>query len=319
MPLVTIGIVTWNSAEDVETCVRAVRAQAHQPVEVLVADNASTDTTRDRLGALTSPEERILFDVNRGFAAAHNSLISRGHGTYYLALNPDVTLGPDYVARLVSVLEADAGIGSATGKLLRREPAGVIDSAGIVMLPSIRHLDRGAGEPDRGQYDHDEDVFGASGAAALYRRAMLDDVRVDGEWFDESFFAYREDADLAWRAQLLGWRCRFVAAATATHVRRVTPERRAALPADVNRWSVRNRFLLRIKNQTPAHAWRFALPSLVRDAQVVGFVLLREWSSLPAFADVLRLLPATLGKRRIIMARKRSSEAAVAHWFRARG
>ena len=56
-------------------------------------------------------------------------------------------------------------------------------------------------------------MFGASGAAALYRRAMLDDVRVEGEWFDENFFAYREDADLAWRAQLLGWRCRYVAAA----------------------------------------------------------------------------------------------------------
>ena len=91
----------------------------------------------------------------------------------------------------------------------------MIDSTGIVMLPSIRHLDRGAGELDRGQYDRDEDVFGASGAAALYRRSMLDDVRVDGEWFDEDFFAYREDADLAWRAQWRGWRCRYVAAATA--------------------------------------------------------------------------------------------------------
>jgi GT2 family glycosyltransferase len=226
-----------------------------------------------------------------------------------------VTLGPEYVARLVGALEADAGAGSATGKLLRRDPAGVIDSTGIVMLPSIRHLDRGAGEPDRGQFDCDEQVFGASAAAALYRRAMLDDVRVEGEWFDESFFAYREDADLAWRAQLLGWTCRYVAAATATHVRRVTPERRSTLPAQVNRWSVRNRFLLRLKNQTLRHACRFALPALARDAQVVGFVLLREWSSLPAFADVVRLLPSTLRKRRVIMARRRCPEATVAQWF----
>jgi GT2 family glycosyltransferase len=315
MPLVSIGVVTWNSSAHIDECLSAVRAQTHRPVELLVADNASSDGTRDRLEALTSPAERLSFDSNRGFAAAHNALIARSRGEYYLALNPDVTLARDHVARLVEVLEADATIGAATGKLLRREPVGIIDSTGIVMLPSIRHLDRGAEEVDRGQYGRDEDVFGASGAAAFYRRAMLDDVQVEGEWFDESFFAYREDADLAWRAQLLGWRCRYVAGAVATHVRHVTPERRSALPAQVNRWSVRNRFLLRLKNQTAAHALEFALPSLVRDVQVVGFVLLREWSSLPAFAEVVRLLPATLRKRRAILRRRRSDNPSIAAWF----
>ena len=315
MPLVSVGIVTWNSAAHLDTCLAGMRAQSHQEVEVLVGDNASSDATRDLLARLTSPGERVWFDTNLGFSAAHNALIARSRGAYYLALNPDVTLGREYIARLVAAMEPDAAIGSATGKLLRREPPGVIDSTGIVMLPSIRHVDRGAEEPDRGQYERDEDVFGASGAAALYRRAMLDDVRIEGEWFDESFFAYREDADLAWRAQLLGWRCRYVASATATHVRRVTPERRDALPANVNRWSVRNRFLLRLKNQTAGHAWRFALPSLARDMQVAGYVLLREWGSLPAFADVVRLLPATWRKRRAIMAKRRQDDDAMARWF----
>lgn len=315
MPLVTVGVVTWNSAEHVDACIAAVRAQVHQPIELLVADNASHDGTRDRLAQVTVAAERLEFDVNCGFAAAHNALIRRSRGTYYLSLNPDVTLGTEYVSRLVAVMEADAGLGSATGKLTRREPPGVLDSTGIVMLPSIRHLDRGADELDRGQYDRDEDVFGATGAAALFRRAMLDDAQVSDEWFDESFFAYREDADLAWRAQLLGWRCRYVASAPATHVRRVTPERRAALPPQVNRWSVRNRYLLRLKNQTARHFLRFARPSLLRDAQVVGFILLREWSSVPALLDVARLLPATLRKRREIMRRARSPETAVAAWF----
>ena len=89
---------------------------------------------------------------------------------------------------------------------------------------------------------------------------MLDDVAVDGEVFDEDFFAYREDADLAWRAQLLGWDALYVPGATATHVRRVTPERRSALPAAINRYGVRNRFLLRLKNQTAGQAARFAAP-----------------------------------------------------------
>jgi GT2 family glycosyltransferase len=186
------------------------------------------------------------------------------------------------------------------------------------MTAAMRHLDRGAGEPDRGRFDRLEQVFGASGAAALYRRAMLDDVRVAGEVFDEDFFAYREDADLAWRAQLLGWQCLYVPEAVAVHVRRVTPERRGTLPPGLNRASVRNRFLLRMKNQTAGNFVRFLLPALFRDAQVVGYVVLREPRSLPAFVDLLRLAPRTLAKRRTIMARRRADDASINAWFRRR-
>lgn len=316
MPLVTVGIVTWHSAAHVEECLAAVRAQTHPDVEVRIADNDSRDGTRPLLERLTAPEQRLFLERNTGFAAGHNRLIASSRGDFYLALNPDVVLGPDYVARLVEACRVASRVGSATGKLLRRDPPGVIDSTGIVMLPSMRHLDRGAEEPDRGQYDQRLDVFGASGAAALYARAMLDDTRVGQEWFDEDFFAYREDADLAWRAQLLGWGCQYVPAAVAVHVRRVTPERRRDLPPEVNRWSVRNRFLLRLKNQTLRHAVTFAWPALARDLQVVGYVLLRERASLAGLADVLRLLPRMLRKRRQIMARRRATGAEMARWFR---
>jgi GT2 family glycosyltransferase len=183
------------------------------------------------------------------------------------------------------------------------------------MQPSQRHLDRGAGEVDRGQYDREELVFGASGAAACYRRAMLEDVKVDGEYFDEDFFAYREDADLAWRAQLLGWDCLYVPSAQAWHVRRVIPERRGSLPPEINRYSVRNRFLLRVKNQTASHAVRFLVPAVLRDAQVIGYVLLRERSSLGGLADVVRLLPRAWAKRRAIMRRRVRPASAMIAWF----
>lgn len=316
MSLVSVGVVTWHSEREIAACLASVRAQTHPDVELLVADNDSRDGTRAALERETAAHERVWLDRNTGFAAAHNLLIARSRGDFYLALNPDVTLAADYVERLVTACAAGDRIGSATGKLLRREPAGVLDSTGMVMLPSVRHLDRGADEPDRGQYDREEDVFGASGAAALYARAMLDDARVEGEWFDEDFFAYREDADLAWRAQLLGWRCRYVPGAVAIHGRRVTPERRGQLPAEINRWSVRNRFLLRLKNQTAAHALAFAAPALTRDAMVVAYVLLRERTSLGGLADVVRLLPRMLRKRRAIMARRRANAGDIARWFR---
>jgi GT2 family glycosyltransferase len=95
-----------------------------------------------------------------------------------------------------------------------------IDSVGMFLMASLRHFDRGAGERDQGQYERLERVFGPTGAAAFYSRDLIEDVKVDGEFFDELFFAYREDADLAWWARLLGWDCVYVPHAVATCARR---------------------------------------------------------------------------------------------------
>ena len=312
-PSVTVGVVTWNSASVIEACLASVRSQTHTPLTLRIADNASADETRARIERITTPDERTYFPQNRGFSAAHNALIASTAADFYLALNPDVVMAPEFIARLVDAMMRDPRAGSATGKLLRfstdTQHGGqdIIDSTGIVMLPSQRHLDRGADRADAGQYARAEHVFGASGAAAIYRRAMLEDTRIGEEYFDEDFFAYREDADLAWRAQLLGWSCLYVPDAIARHGRRVTPERRDALPAAINYYSVRNRFLLRLKNQTAGHAIRFLVPALARDLQVVGYVLLREHSSIGALREAIGLWPRMWTKRRAIMARRRRS------------
>ena len=351
---VTVGIVTWNSASVIEACVASVRAQTYRPLTLRILDNASADDTRERVKAITAPDERLGADRNLGFSAAHNRLIAGSSTEFYLCLNPDVVLTPGFVERIIAAMGRDPRAGSATGKLLRmREEGGshsesadrdVIDSTGIVMVPSQRHLDRGADRVDDGRYAREELVFGASGAAAMYRRAMLDDARTPGgsvtrsvargagqgqgidqgaacgidagsEYFDEDFFAYREDADLAWRAQLLGWNCVYVPDAVARHGRRVTPERRSALPAAINYYSVRNRFLLRMKNQTAGHALRFLIPTLMRDLQVIGYVLVKERSSLGALGDVFRLWRRTCVKRRAIMSRRQRTDAEMIAWF----
>jgi GT2 family glycosyltransferase len=314
---VAVGLVTWNSAAVLDRCLDAVRRQTI-PLRLLVVDNRSADGTQSILERRTSPDERLLLDRNSGFSAAHNLAIARTSEPFYLCLNPDVFLSDMFLEHLVSALERHERAGAASGKLLRDGDPPVIDSAGMYMTSTMRHLDRGAGEPDRGRFDRSEQVFGASGAAALYRRAMLDDVRVAGEVFDEDFFAYREDADLAWRAQLLGWPCLYVPDAVAVHVRRVTPDRRLALPPELNRASVRNRFLLRMKNQTTGNFLKFLLPALWRDLQVIAYVILREQRSIPAFVDLVRLMPRTLAKRRAIMARRRADNASIDVWFRRR-
>ena len=315
-PSVSVGIVTFHPDDLLARCVASVRAQDHAALTLHIWDNAATPASRALIASITEPDERTHSEANLGFSGGHNALIARGNDSYYLCLNPDAVLEPAYVRMLVETLEGMPAAGSATGRLLRLDAPDTIDSTGIVMTPDQRHLDRGAGEPAAGRYvAGPESIFGPSGAVALYRRAMLADIAYDGEVFDQAFFAYREDADLAWRARWRGWDSLYVPQAIAWHRRRVTPERRSALPAEINRYSVRNRFLLRLKNQSAGLAWRFLRPALVRDAQVVGYVLLREWRSIPGLLDVVRLTPAMLSKRRHVLGRRKVRAAELARWF----
>jgi len=235
-----------------------------------------------------------------------------------------VVLGPEFIGEVVASGEAEPRVGTVCGKLLRWTPdesnqfSQTIDSTGIYFLPNLRHLDRGADEPDTGQYDRLEYVFGATGAAALYRRAMMTDVSVEGQFFDEQFFAYREDADLAWRAQLLGWQCLYTPRAVGWHVRRVTPDRREQLPREINWHSVKNRFLMRAKNISwPLYA-RCFLATSFRDAQVVGYTLLRDRNLASALLEVWKTRRSIGQKRRIIQSKRRISDQELARWFSAR-
>lgn len=184
------------------------------------------------------------------------------------------------------------------------------------MFRSFRHLDRGSGEIEDGQYAVEERVFGASGAAALYNRSMVADVAVDGEFFDSAFFAFREDADLAWRAQILGWDCLYVPTAVGYHVRQVLPERRAEVPSVLNRYSVRNRFLMRWKN-ADIGTWRHcSWRGIGRDLAVIIGCFAWEWSSIPGLADAIRMAPRAFRQHAWIEANRRRTSEEVLAWFR---
>lgn len=320
---VTVTIVTFNSAQYIERCLDEVLRQTYHPLKVIVVDNASEDDTVSLLHRYRFCARILRNERNTGFAAAQNQAIKASDSNWVLTLNPDVRLEPDFVERLVNAAASDAGIGTVCGKLLAMSADFSIplnprfDSTGIFMTPNFRHLDRGSHAPDDGRYDRPEWVFGATGAAALYRRSMIEDISVDGEFFDEDFFAYREDADVAWRAQLLGWKCLYTPEAVAYHVRSVLPANRRSQPALINMHSVKNRFLLRIKNTTPAlYACHF-LPVTIRDLAVIGGCLLREWKSLAAFPMLLGGFRKTWTKRRVIMSKRRTDDQYIASWFSA--
>jgi GT2 family glycosyltransferase len=322
--LVAITVVTFNSERYIEGCLERALLQDYENLQIIVVDNASHDSTVDILRRFELRDRiRIFFnDVNTGFAGGQNQAIAAAsEADWILTLNPDVRLPKDFIRTLVAAGETSSDIGSACGKLLAATPdfelasPPLLDSAGIYFTPELRHFDRGNHFPDRGQFDLEEFVFGATGAACLYRQAMIRDIRIFGEFFDNDFFSYREDADVAWRAQLFGWKCIYTPKAVAMHVRTVVPKARRSLPPAVNLHSVKNRWLLRFKNTTPDLYLRFLLRITLRDIVVIGGCLLREWSSLPAFAMLIRLLPQTWRKRREIMRLKRTNGAEMRRWF----
>ena len=312
-PKVAVNIVTFNSAGDIAACLESLRLQTFSDIEIHVLDNASGD---DTLKIIERFDIAYLSrsPVNIGFCKAHNELARRFASEYVLFLNPDTVLTPAFIDKLVETMDARLDAASASGKLLRMDGK-TIDSTGITMYREQRHLDRGAGEPDAGQFDEPCGIFGPSGAAALYRRSALEDAAIQGQYFDEDFFAYREDADLAWRCRLLGWNSVYVPAAVARHRRRVTPERRSKLPKEINYHSVKNRFLLRFNNMTGDLYRRDLWQITKRDLAVIGYVLLREWSSIPALWYVPKNFPKLFRKRKAIQSKRRISSGELEKWF----
>ncbi|MEO8196703.1 MAG: glycosyltransferase family 2 protein [Thermoanaerobaculia bacterium] len=321
---VAILVVTHDSADDLAAAFAAVARLDPPPAELVVVDCASTDRSVAEARAAAPPGLPVQIaplGQNLGFAGGMNRAIALATAPYLLTLNADALLPPGFLAPLVARFEASDGarVAAVTPRLVRpAEPAGGpprLDACGMRLSWTWRHFDRGSGEADRGQFARPERVFGGTGAATLWRRAALDDVALAGQIFDERFHTFREDAELCFRLRERGWEIVYEPAAVATHRRSVLPERRSALPAWVNRQSLQNRYLLRIDHQTPGN-FLWTLPAtLTRDLAALLWVLVRERSSLPAYAWLWKSRRALLAHRRLVQSRRTVPPQAIGRWF----
>lgn len=253
-----------------QSCLQSIVDQTYQPISIMVVDNGSIDGTVKWL-ASEYPQVHLLRNTrNVGFCRGHNQAIRITDSPYVLCLNQDVVLTPDWIAQAVNVLESQPQVGSVGGKLIRYSysdeelksvvPSGIIDSAGLRVFRSRHTVDRGSGEQDSGQFNRSEPVFGLSGACILLRRQALESIRYRDEYFDEDFFAYKDDVDLAWRLQRLNWTNWYEGSISAYHHRSIQGQEKTGniqiaknfkLRARFNAaYSYRNHWLVAMKNES---------------------------------------------------------------------
>ncbi len=311
---VSVLILNYNGRGFIEACLRSVYAQDCPLLEVLVVDNGSSDGSPEIIKE-QFPEARLIeTGTNLGFAGGMNLGIRESQGTMVLLLNPDVVLESGYVEGLVEAIAGDSSYGSAIGKVYRF-PVGerkIIDTTGHVIYENRLCTDRGEDEVDTGQFDQADDVFGACAGVGLYKREMLEDVKEGDEYFDESFFLFLEDTDLNWRAQLRGWKCRYVPEAVAFHHRGGTAKRRTKV-VELNNY--KNRYMMLIKNDPFFDMVRHAHHFLLTDSLKTAALLWRCPPALLGWFTVWRELPALIRKRRIIQGSRRISRVEFNRWY----
>ncbi|MDR9857982.1 glycosyltransferase family 2 protein [Paenibacillus sp. VCA1] len=303
---VSVHIVTFNSEEDIQECLNAVIAQTYPVQQIVVVDNHSSDRTLEKVFSMGEDlQDKLLVipnEENTGFAPGHNQAIAATNSEYVLVLNPDVTLDPRYIEILVAYLEANPEVGSATGKLLLKSNPEVVDSTGLVMNKACRAFDRGAGEP-ASLWSESGLVFGVSGAAAFYSRKMIEDISIDGEFFDNDFFAYKEDVDVAWRAHILGWQSYYHAEAIGYHARGWKKGGRHRQPLFIRRASYINRYKMLYKNGD----WRRWFLSLFHmipyEVASNAYFILREPKVLGAWKSFGKEFKRLKSKRKAILAK----------------
>lgn len=346
--LISVIIVNWNGANYLPACLAALLRQTYTPFELVIVDNASTDKSGQILDEFQrqyeergspplvvppsggiSPLKRELQTEklqaltiirntwNEGFCRGNNQGIQASHGDFVLLLNADVTLEPDFIARVVDVMHSDPEIGIAVGKLLNGHDPSRIDSTGIVILKNRRALDRGQQEREAGQYNRREEVFGASGAACLYRKTMLEHIKYPhDEYLDQLFFAYKEDVDLSWRARLQGWKCVYTPDAVGTHFRTWGTGKRRDIPKWVRRHSLKNRYLMLLKNE----CWQTLHPSLLHivwyEIRSCLYILFWEPYLCAVIGEILRARSEIFQKRRITQdAVTKTAKGKLCIWF----
>ncbi len=304
---------------------------------------------------------------NAGFGRPHNEAMRMMKGDFILLLNYDAILTPGYIENILKPFE-DKKVGAVQGKLLRYDfdknelrkdkenpSLNIIDTTGLMMFKNRRIICIGQGEADRGQYEKEKEIFGADGAVPVYRKEMLEDVKMpiisrkfikskvhkvesqtynlqpttynlNYEYFDENFFMYKEDVDLAWRMRLAGWKAVYTPKAVAYHGRgsgdsmaknyiNIIKERRK-INNQAKFLSFKHQRLMQIKNDFPSLLFIKHFPQfMIKEIGAWIYMAIFERFAWRVLKDLYKDVPLFLRKRKMVMSKKRVSVKEMERWF----
>jgi GT2 family glycosyltransferase len=305
-PLISVVIVNYNGKRFLDDCLSSLNRQTYQNFEIVLIDNGSSDDSiahiREKYPAVLVVEN----STNLGFGGGANAGIRISRGEFVFMLNNDTIADPHMLEEIVRPMQMDPSIGICGSKMLL--PDGRINSTALCISRTGDAWNRGMNEVDNGQYDTMEEVFGACAGAALYRHSMLKRIGL----FDEDFFLYLEDVDLAFRARLAGWKCMYVPSARVVHIHGGT----AGPGSEMSVYFFNRNLLWNIAKNFPPRVLLFSIPWIfARNCFDVPYYFFRNRFKILVIAkiDAIRGLPAMLTKRKYV--EKKVPDTEILKWI----
>jgi len=317
----SIVLVTWNSRKHIKNCLESIENQTCKGSEIIVVDNNSRDGVLEYIQK-SHPNVKIIQNKeNLGFCKASNQGIHASQGEFILILNPDVFPEPDFLGELVRFLSGNPHYGSVGGKLfLLRDgkKSNRIDSTGLFLRRDLRAKDRGNLQEEQGRYNKESSVFAVCGAAVLFRREALERSKVEGEYFDENFFAYYDDLDLGWRIQLSGYENGYTPNARAYHIRGGSGAEAKFFRKsyDMQKITLRNRYLMLIKNLSLANLFYFFPFFFLSELMLLTYIFVRSPRLFTVYIDVGKNLTTYRKKRAIVQSLRTKSTKEIRNWIK---
>ena len=329
---VTICLLTWNGQDYLPFQIKSLMDQTFKDWELLVVDNGSSDHSVEVMSEYYPPAKIIKQKNNIGFSKANNFLIKWSDSDYVLFLNQDIILEPDYLEKTVAFLDTHPNAAAVSGKLLYWDfpnlaKTKIIDSFGLKIDKKRSVVDIGQGQEDYNPVaKHAEavEVFGLSGALFLARRQALESIKIpkaldDFEYFDEDFFAYKEDVDLAWRLRLAGWDSYLLADTKAYHHRTIANKQMQKTSRKkrdvVNRLSYRNHLLMLYKNSFAKNIYKDFFPIFWYELKKFIYSLLFERKNIIGLIEFFKLKKKFKAKKKYLQKHTKIKAEDLQGWF----
>ena len=316
-PKVAIIILNWNGKYYTIECIESLKKIIYLNYEIILVDNGSKDDSvkclKDRY-----PDIKIIINKkNLGFAEGNNiaikAILKNKYVRYIALLNNDTKVEPYWLEELISVAESDKKIGACQSKILSMSDPSILDAVGISISKNGEAIQEGYKTRDVGQYEQVREIFGPCAGAVLYRREMLSKIGL----FDEDFFAYYEDVDIAFRARFAKWKCAYVPKSIVYHAHSGTLGKKSSLKFY---FLTRNEYYYKIKNLPTDILIRFFIKRpIVLIFIILKFIKKKEFKLIHLYLkgnfDAVKNIFKMLKKRKIIQTTKLIQDKELKRWF----